>query len=146
MQKQKVVINSAHALLRPAVWSNLFFLAPFFTALYFESFSVAVLVGVVLASSIAYHTFNESYEGFLLWNDRFFALLLTLVTAGLVGFGGFTFPYFQIIAALTVVAFLLFRKQWTVFTSDVAAYEWYHTAWHFSTALISALSIISFYM
>jgi hypothetical protein len=119
------------------VWSNAFYLIPFFVATYFELWPTAFLCLAVGVFGTFYHLHRESQR--YLWPDRISAWLLIATNVALCYLGAFKAPYFWI--ALLFLALALF---YDFYLERRGQYSLNHGLWHLYGSLITLFSIFTF--
>lgn len=135
--------RTLYNVMRPSVWSIAFYLAPLYVASEAGLGFASVIIVLVIVGSILYHLAEDN--GPLYVFDRTAGYLLAIVSAGLVAFGDFTYPYFAftIIAGLASAYYyeeqrsMHIEKKWS-------RYEITHMLWHVFTALTALSAILTY--
>lgn len=140
-QHPQVAAQAIMIILRPTVWSHIFFLLPLSAAAVFGSYFALLLIVLVVISSVSYHLLSERVAGSLWAIDDFLAQVLALVDAALVFFGGFTFPYAYLAFLSAFAAAFCYSKK----PDTDAGYQRFHSLWHIAAAFVTAFSILAFY-
>jgi hypothetical protein len=124
---KKKIINME---IKAKVWSNLFFILPFFIALYYQLIFHSLLIILVLIFSSAYHYSNEKKFGIV---DKIFAYLLIAYNLYLCYLSNFKLPYI-LLAFLFVCIGLYF-----LFIKNKDDYEW-----HIASAIITIFCLFAY--
>lgn len=119
----------------PVVWSNIFFLFPLVLAFILKVYWYVPLLLFVIFFSIKYHFAkqNKFYR-----YDHFFALLLIICNFYLFLSGGFNDIYSSLIPFFIIItlSFHHYRKK--------TMYQGLHALWHFSSAILTALCLLTY--
>ena len=119
------------------VWSNSFYLAPFFVALSYGLFVTALLCFGVGIFGTIYHLHHESKR--YLIPDKLSSVLLIGTNLGLCYAGGFKAPYFWI--ALLFLGLALF---YDFYLERRGQYSINHGLWHLYGSLITLFSVFTY--
>lgn len=143
MSVQREAERTLYNVTRPSVWSIAFFLAPLYIAAEYGLGFVTATVALVIIGSILYHFSEEN--GPLHIFDRTAGYLLGLVSAILVAFGQFTYPYFFFAIASGLAAAYYYEEQTTAHAHKKwKRYEATHMLWHLFTSLAALSAILTY--
>ncbi len=117
-------------------WSNLFFLIPLVVAIAYDVRWYAVVVLAVFIISFDFHFFYEAKEVYYL--DVIFSIFLMVSNLFLIFEGHWKFPYSIIALICAMVALFFYLK------SSEENYYLNHSLWHFFSAGVSLLCLVTF--
>jgi hypothetical protein len=123
-------------MLKFKLWSNVFYLAPFAMAVYWQLWPTALLALCVASFGMLFHFYRE--KRYLL-PDSFSAWLLIFTNLVLCYLGGFQAPYFWI-----ALLFLLFALFYHFYPWKHSEYNLNHGLWHLYGALITLFCIFTY--
>ena len=120
---------------KAVVFSSLFFLLPWALAVYFQAWLSAVIILAVVISSLIYHFSGEKAFSRA---DAASARLLIANNFWICYLGDFQMPYWGF------VLFFIAASLFVYFSERKRNYFLNHSLWHFFSAIITVLSLLTF--
>lgn len=116
--------------------SNSFFLVPLTLSVLFELY---IMTAIILASTVSSTLYHVS--GKKLWDYTDMVLAITLITANFYLLFSYksTFPYTYLTWLMIVLTVWLYVK------GKGVKYKFYHSAWHVSSAILTAVCLLGFH-